>query len=105
MCNSLIQELVLYKFEMGHNVAEAIKIICCTNGERTVTRWFKKFCLGCKNLNDPVKLDKPKTVDSETVLQAIEANLSSSTLRVSGELGMILLFSLVYHLYNLSKSI
>ena len=30
-----------------------------------------------KNLDDQARLDKPKTVASETVLQAIEANLAS----------------------------
>ena len=32
--------------------------------------------------------DRPKTMDSETELQAIEANLGSSTLKVSGELSI-----------------
>ena len=55
-CN-LIQELMLYEIEMGHNDAEVTKNICCAKGEGAVdhsqvTRWFKKFCLCCKNLGD-----------------------------------------------------
>ena len=30
---SLIQELMLYKFELGHNTTEATKNICCVKGE------------------------------------------------------------------------
>ena len=55
---SLIQELMLYKFEPNHNIMEVTKNIC-VNGEddhRTVTRWFKKFCSDCKNLNSQVGL-------------------------------------------------
>ena len=39
-----------------------------------VTRWFKKFCLGCKNLEDQARLSKPKTMDYKAVFQSIEVN-------------------------------
>ena len=86
----LIQELMLNEFKLVHNAAEATKNICCVKGEgtvdyNTVTRWFKKFCLGYKNCNDQVRLGRPKTMDSEDLLQAIEANLVSSTWSVSGK--------------------
>ena len=60
------------------------KIICCVKSEgtvdhSTVTRLFKKFCSGCKNLDNQVRSDKPKTMDIEAVLKAIEANPASST--------------------------
>ena len=48
---------MLYKFELDHNtVVETTKNICYIKGEgaidhSTVTRWFKKFFLGCKNHN------------------------------------------------------
>ena len=63
---------MLYKFEQGHNDAEAIKNICRAKGEgavdhNTVTRWFKKFCSGCKNLDDQAKSSRAKTVDSVAV--------------------------------------
>ena len=98
-CN-LIQELMLYKFKLVHNATEATKNICCAKGKgavdhSSVTRGFKKFRLGCKNLDDQARLDRPKAV-----LQAIEANLVSSTWRVSGELD-ISQFSIVHYLYDL----
>ena len=43
-----------------------------------VTRWFKKFCLGCKTLDNSARSDRPKTRVSETVLQAIEVNYAAS---------------------------
>ena len=66
-CN-LIWELLLYKFQVGYNAVEATKIICCTNCEvpvdhNTVTRWFKKFCSDCKNLENQTMLGQPKTID------------------------------------------
>ena len=40
----------------------------------TVTRWFKKFYLGCKNYDDQGRSGRIKTMDSEALPQAIEAN-------------------------------
>ena len=64
---SLIRELMLHKFELGNNMVEATK-------NSTVNRWFKKFHWGCKNLNDLARWGRLKTVYSEGVVQAIEAN-------------------------------
>ena len=52
---------------------EVTKNICCTKGSAfdnhsTIMSWFKKFCLGCKNLNNQARLGRPKTVTSEAVL-------------------------------------
>ena len=68
MQHGLIRELMLHKFEQSHNTAEATENIYCAKGQgavdhTTVTRWFKKFHLGCKNLNN--QSDKPKAVDYE----------------------------------------
>ena len=54
---SLIRELVLYEFEQSNKAVEATKNFCFAKGESTVdhcivTRGFKKFLSGCKNLND-----------------------------------------------------
>ena len=51
----------------------------------TVNRWIKKFCLGCKNLNN-------KIMYSMAALQAIETNLVSKHWRVSGKLSISVLF-------------
>ena len=76
---------MLYEFELSHNTAEAAKNFSCTKGEEAVTRWLKKICLSYKNLNDQSRSSRPRTVNSEAVLQAIDANSASSTRRVSGE--------------------
>ena len=64
--NSLIQELIFYKFELGYNTMEATKDICFVKSEdevdhRTVTKWSKNFHSGCKNLDNQAKLCRPKT--------------------------------------------
>ena len=46
-------------------------------------KWLKKFRSACINLNDQGRSGTPKSVDSLAVLQAIDANLVSSALKVS----------------------
>ena len=70
----------------------------------TVTRWFKKFHSGCKNLNNQAKLGQFKSMDSDTMLQAIKANPASSTRRITGKL-CISQSSVVHHFHNFSKNI
>ena len=84
------------------NAVEATKNICCMKGEgtvdrNTVTRRFKKFCSGCKNLDNQARSSWPKTGGSALT------HPMSSTLRVSGEMG-IPQFSVVHHLHYLSFS-
>ena len=73
MQHNLIWELILYEFEQNHNAAEATKNIC-VKGESavdhsTITIGLKKFCLGWKYLDHQERSVRPKTVDSETILQ------------------------------------
>ena len=77
-----------YVFKLGRNALKATKNIYCAKGESaadhsTVTREFKKFCLRCKNLDDQERSGTSQTVDSETVLPAVETNPASRTWRVS----------------------
>ena len=73
-----------YDFELGHNTVETTRNTCCAKGEGlvdhcTVTRWLKKFCLGCKNLDNQVRSGRSKTVYFKAMLKAIEANSVSLT--------------------------
>ena len=57
------------------NAAEVTKNVCRAKGEdavdhSTVTRWSKKFCSDCRSLNDKSVSGRPKTVNSEAILQA-----------------------------------
>ena len=75
---------------MKHKVTEVIKNICCVKDidvalRSAVTRWFKKFYSGCKNLDDQPWSGRSKTMDFEAVLEAINANLLSCIQRVSGK--------------------
>ena len=88
---SLIQTFMLDKFEQAHNTAEPTKKKNQTKGEGTVDHiWFTKFQSDCKNSNDQARLDRPKTVFSETTLQAIEANPESRTLMVSDKFSIFM---------------
>ena len=81
MCDLKVTQInVLYLYELGYNITEAPKNICHKKdevGRSTVTIWFKKFCIGCKNVYDEAMSGRPKSMDFETVLQVIEANLES----------------------------
>ena len=70
----------------------------------TVSRWLKKFCSGCKNLNNLARSGKPKSMDSNAMLQVIAANPQSSTQRVSGEFN-ISQFIVVHFFHDSCKSI
>ena len=66
MHDDLIQELMLYKFKLGHNAMETIKNVCCAKGKgvinhSTVNRWLKKFCSGYKKFYDLARSGRPKT--------------------------------------------
>ena len=66
-----------------------------------VIRLFKKFCWSCKNFDNLASSVNPKIMNSETVLQAIEAT-QVSTRRVSGDLAIIQ-SSVVCQIHNLGK--
>ena len=79
---------MFYEFKLGHDRSN--QNICCAKGDGTVDfstiiRWFKKFYLGCKNLDNQASSSKPITKDSKA-LQTIDANPVSSSQRVSGDL-------------------
>ena len=106
---SLMLKLMLCEFELGHNTVEATKNVRCMKGEGAVDltpvkRQIKKFCSGCKNLDEKTRPGKGKTVDSEVMFQTTEVNSVSNTRRVSAEYG-ILQSSVVCHLHNLGKGI
>ena len=73
--SSIIWELALYRFELGHNAAEVTKNILCMKVKGAVdysivTRLFKEFCLGYKGLIYMARSCRLKTVDSEAMLLA-----------------------------------
>ena len=80
----LIEELEIYKFELGYYAPEETKNICWANSKNTVncsivTKWFKKFRSVCKNLDVQEGVDMPKIVGLESLIKAIVANPSSNT--------------------------
>ena len=87
----LIWDLLLYKFKLYYNSAEATKNSCCRKGKdsvihNTVTRWFKKFHSSCKNLDNQARIGRYKTTDSGIVHQTIHIDIVRSTQWVEDEL-------------------
>ena len=74
--HSLIRELLAWEFQLSHIAGKATQnksVVDLSN----VTRLFKKFGSGCKNLVDMAMSGWPKIVDYEAMRQAIEVNLMS----------------------------
>ena len=74
MQNCLIWELMFYKFKLDCNTKEVTKNVSCAQSEGTVdcsivTRWYKKFCLSCKNLYNQPWPSRPKKMDFKAMLQ------------------------------------
>ena len=70
---------MLYEFLSGHNTAKATKTFVVRKIKGAVdpitkTRSLNKFRLGGNNYDDLIKSCRFKTVDSEAVYKAIEAN-------------------------------
>ena len=89
---SLIRELLLYEFELGHNAAEAIKNICTAKGEnavkkRTAFNWFKKFKNGNKDLEEKARSGRPLSINPDVLREAFEVEPATSTRRLSAALG------------------
>ena len=90
-CTIVWLKNMLHKFKLGYNTMEVTKNICCLKGKdivdhSTITRWFKEFFLGSRT--PTTRLGRPKTQDSEAMLQVIEANLTSTTCGIFGKLGI-----------------
>lgn len=89
----LIREILLYEFQLGHNVADAIRNIHRAKGEAVLKksvayRWFKKFGGGVTDIKDQPRAGRPKTLDPEALREVIEADTSKSVRRLSSELAI-----------------
>ena len=104
----VVWEIMFYEFELGQNAGETTKNIWFPKSEvavdySTITGRLKKFCSGWKNRVDQARSGRSKNLDSEAMLQTIEANMESINQRVSGELS-ISQSSVSRYLRELSKS-
>ena len=86
-----IRVLLRHYWKQGFNATAAARKICEVEGDdvvldRTAWIWFKKFDDGDTDLRDKSRSGRPTAVDSEAIREAIEANPSTSTRRLSAEL-------------------
>ena len=99
--------ILRHYWKQNFTASAAARQICQVEGEgkvsnRTARKWFKQFSQGDTNLTDKKRSGRPKTINSEAILNAVEINPSTSTRRLTAELG-IPKTSIVRHLHSLGK--
>ena len=102
-----IRVLLRHYWKQGFNATAAARKIREVEGDdvvsdRTARIWFKKFNDGDTDLGDKPRSGRPTAVDSEAIREAIEANPSTSTRRLSAELD-VPQTSVVRYLHALGK--
>ena len=88
-----LRVILRHYWKQGFKATDAAKKICQVEGEgivevRTAQIWFKRFNDGDTTLKDNAHTGRPITVDSSAIVNAVEANPSTSTRRLSCELGI-----------------
>ena len=69
---------MLHEFELGKRPWIQSKNICSEKGEGAIDHIVKKIIWVARTFNNQERSGKPKTVNSEAVLQFMEANQTSS---------------------------
>ena len=80
----IIRELLKFEFELGHSAQEAMDNINKAKGSGTVSRttayeWFSKFKSGNLETKDNPRSGRPREVDREGVVNAVEEHPSMTT--------------------------
>ena len=75
-----IQVIFLFELKIGHKAAETTHIISSAFGpgtakERTVKRWFKKFCKRDKSLEDEKHSGQASEVDNDQLRASLKLSL------------------------------
>lgn len=102
-----IRVLLKHYWKQNVNATQAVQKICDVEGEdfvsiRVAQKWFKKFNEGREDLQDKRRPGRPITTDFGSIRNAVEANPSTSTRRLSDELG-IPKTSVLRHLHSMDK--
>ena len=88
-----------------HNIMEGAKYISCAKNKGTVdhdNQMVQEILLKLKNPDNQPRSSRPKTMVSEALLQAIEANLISNFQRLSSKFG-ISQFNVAHYLQDFRK--
>ncbi|KAI1711675.1 histone-lysine N-methyltransferase SETMAR [Ditylenchus destructor] len=80
----VIRELLKFEFELGHSAKEVMDNINRAKGAGTVSRttayeWFSKFKSGNMTIEDNPRSGRPREVDRDAVVNAIEEHPSMTT--------------------------
>lgn len=72
-----LRTLMLYEYRLNHKASEAVRNICSSFGEKTVSystvlEWFRKFKAGDFNIDDHYRPGRPVEVDEDRIRQLLE---------------------------------
>ncbi len=87
-----IRERLLHEFQLGRSAAEARRNICQALGYEAVKqtcakKWFKQFRQGDTSTEDKSPSGRPKEVNRDVVLEAIEDNPTLTTRMLGVDFG------------------
>ena len=89
---------------LRYNLGKRIRQVALGDYQASMESLSPQFCTGWNNLDNQASSSRPKTVDSEVMLQPRETNPASNTQRVSGELGISQCTRLVTFTYSTKVS-
>jgi histone-lysine N-methyltransferase SETMAR len=84
LSKEILRNLLLYEFELGRDATTAAGNINRAKGrrvvpERTARWWFAKFRDGDTNVNDQPRSGRPREIDREAVIEAIDLDPTLTT--------------------------
>lgn len=90
--NLEILAILRHYYKQGFKATDAARIICQFEGEdaiseRTSQNWYKRFKSGDMSLQIRSRSGRPCTMDLEALQQSVQSNPTTSTRRLSNELG------------------
>jgi len=86
----VIRNLLLYEFQLNHDAETACNNINCAKGPKTVSirtvyYWYAKFRADNTDLNDQPRSGRPREIDREAVIEAIEEDPTLTTEDLAGD--------------------
>lgn len=84
LSKEVLHNLLFFQYELGKNAKTAANQINQAKGrgtvsERTAQWWFAKFCNGDTELEDQPRTERPREIDREAVIEAIEEDPTLTT--------------------------
>ena len=100
-----LRPIVYYEFLQGHSARAAAENICAAFKSNvvhhfTVSRWYERFAAGDISFEDKQRCGRPKEVDDERLLNALETQPAATSRELAAMLGCVH-STVLDHLHNL----